>query len=78
MTEGVHKVVPTVVFERDKAPVHHPVIHGVLESDAVRSKDVVLVTTICGLRGIGVVKARRQYNCGECHLAAKKMEVATT
>lgn len=74
MTEGVHKVVPTVVFERDKAPVHHPVIHGVLEEDAVRSRDVTLVTTMCGLKGIGVVKARRQFNCGECRAIANKLK----
>lgn len=63
MSEPI-QVRPTVVFRRTDGP-----IHLVLTQDAVPTRGETVVTTVCGLVGIGPVKLRQVMSksaCGEC------------
>lgn len=61
---------PTVVFDSDQLK-SNGLVHSVVASDAVPSRQTTLVTTACGIQGIGAVKLRRGFNCTECKYAYK-------
>lgn len=68
--EGEVVRAPTVVFDSDQLKANG-LVHSVIAEDAVPSRQTTLVTTACGIKGIGVVKLRRGFNCTECKYAYK-------
>lgn len=61
----VVRAVSTIVFDGPEKKAQG-LVHLVRTTDAVPSRNAVLVTTMCGMVGMGRVKLRRGANCGEC------------
>lgn len=63
---SVTEVMPTVVFNSDRLAHGGGMVHLPVSTAAVPTRNAVVVTTLCGMVGLGEVRSRRGATCGEC------------
>lgn len=72
---SVVQVRPTIVFDNNRVATNGGTIHIPVSSAAVPTRNAIVVTTLCGLVGLGQVKLRRGANCGECLTLRDQLEL---